>query len=394
MKPVTTDNFLPRIKRLLLPHIGSVQERQDLLAEAFFISERWVRPFIIVDGSANGFATHCIDELYKRGRGRSGRLLAILLETLYYRVGVNDQQEIEALKAFLPQLPEPDHLPEEIGETAATIQTIHTPQPERTPTIFISYTRHDKQFASQLLQQLTAHGYACWENVVDLQGTGRWNASVSEGMSNSYAFISVVGEQASHSTWAMTEYLWANRKQKPIVIVQPQPAALPDHLTNRPLICFDDGQGNPLGRLLAQLPPPMGEASRPVTPPSSESTLRERALTYMDELWLDELQHVSKYTPLSGQAHLRQQENGWLDFQPIVASQAFRHLPKAETQWHQESRTFEDAVSELQAIRRAVLLGEPGAGKTTTLFKLAAELIATAKQDPTAPIPIMIRLGA
>ena len=59
-----------------------------------------------------------------------------------------------------------------------------------------------------------------------------------------------------------------------------------------------------------------------------------------------------------------------------------------------EVRRFEDAVPELKQIRRAVLLGEPGAGKTTTLYKLAADLIDSALLDRAAPVPLMARSWA
>ena len=39
-----------------------------------------------------------------------------------------------------------------------------------------------------------------------------------------------------------------------------------------------------------------------------------------------------------------------------------------------------------------VLLGEPGGGKTTTILKLAVNLLETARQNPQAPIPFLIEL--
>ena len=39
-----------------------------------------------------------------------------------------------------------------------------------------------------------------------------------------------------------------------------------------------------------------------------------------------------------------------------------------------------------------MLLGEPGAGKTTTLWKLAADLVTRARADAAAPLPLLIRL--
>ncbi|MEM7757606.1 MAG: NACHT domain-containing protein, partial [Cyanobacteria bacterium P01_A01_bin.40] len=44
--------------------------------------------------------------------------------------------------------------------------------------------------------------------------------------------------------------------------------------------------------------------------------------------------------------------------------------------------------------RRLLILGEPGAGKTTSLLKLAAELITQAEKNPTIPIPVLFELSA
>ena len=41
-----------------------------------------------------------------------------------------------------------------------------------------------------------------------------------------------------------------------------------------------------------------------------------------------------------------------------------------------------------------LILGEPGAGKTTSLLKLAAELITQAENESTAPIPVIFELSA
>ncbi|NMG11337.1 tetratricopeptide repeat protein [Brasilonema sp. UFV-L1] len=43
---------------------------------------------------------------------------------------------------------------------------------------------------------------------------------------------------------------------------------------------------------------------------------------------------------------------------------------------------------------RLLILGQPGAGKTTILLKLAFDLIKRAKQDPTHPIPVLFSLSS
>lgn len=44
--------------------------------------------------------------------------------------------------------------------------------------------------------------------------------------------------------------------------------------------------------------------------------------------------------------------------------------------------------------RAVVVLGEPGAGKTTMLLELARELVTTAERDPDAPIPVVLNLAS
>ncbi|MBZ0307237.1 MAG: SUMF1/EgtB/PvdO family nonheme iron enzyme [Anaerolineae bacterium] len=59
-----------------------------------------------------------------------------------------------------------------------------------------------------------------------------------------------------------------------------------------------------------------------------------------------------------------------------------------------EQQDFEDILSAVETLRQLVVLGDPGAGKTTTLWKIAADAAQKAKADPDAPLPVLIRLGA
>ena len=43
--------------------------------------------------------------------------------------------------------------------------------------------------------------------------------------------------------------------------------------------------------------------------------------------------------------------------------------------------------------RRLLLLGSPGAGKTTALLHLGAELIKEAEASPNAPLPVIVNLS-
>ncbi len=50
--------------------------------------------------------------------------------------------------------------------------------------------------------------------------------------------------------------------------------------------------------------------------------------------------------------------------------------------------------SYMTADRALLILGEPGAGKTITLIMLAGELIARARNDSIAPVPVILNLGS
>jgi formylglycine-generating enzyme required for sulfatase activity len=59
----------------------------------------------------------------------------------------------------------------------------------------------------------------------------------------------------------------------------------------------------------------------------------------------------------------------------------------------QIQKRFDDIIVAFDQAPRAVLLGEPGAGKTSTLWKVAASRYRLAREDPKIALPILLRLG-
>lgn len=57
------------------------------------------------------------------------------------------------------------------------------------------------------------------------------------------------------------------------------------------------------------------------------------------------------------------------------------------------SQTFSDITQAVRQIKQLIILGEPGAGKTTTLWRLAADYATLALSDSNAPLPVLMRLG-
>jgi formylglycine-generating enzyme required for sulfatase activity len=119
-----------------------------------------------------------------------------------------------------------------------------------------------------------------------------------------------------------------------------------------------------------------------------DSLSRQKEIAYLNNLQDEELKELATYTQLGGQVSER----------PIIKA-VYEHRPSEKLDIGKrfskpvETRRFEDAVGELLKLKHAVVLGEPGAGKTTTLWKLAGDLIPKALASLTERMPILIRLG-
>ncbi len=121
---------------------------------------------------------------------------------------------------------------------------------------------------------------------------------------------------------------------------------------------------------------------------------RAEELEYLQ--WLEEgiQRKAALYSPLSGVARVRPGagvgplRGAWDDLA------ALRHLQRRRSDQPQaESREFKDILTAFGQVKRAALLGHPGACKSTTLRKLAMDLIGRAKADTKAHIPVLVSLG-
>jgi len=101
------------------------------------------------------------------------------------------------------------------------------------------------------------------------------------------------------------------------------------------------------------------------------------------------------YAPLAGEAAVHSQRKK----RPIASaapSPLFQHFPERLTEDFQqppaENHEYGDTIKAFDELQRAVLIGEPGVGKTTALYKLAQQLAEQAREDPDTLIPVMIPL--
>lgn len=406
-------DLLPRARQLLMPFVATEDEREALLTEAFLLHDPLLYG-IERKGAPKSFAVNCVKKLIDYGCLAGGEhSLARLLTVLRVDCGVDKHAEVDALigmanalcKSETPAPPAPraaTSAPPAAGP--APLQTIATPRDERRPTVFISYFHGDTNFANRFIEDLRAAGHACWIDTSAIKGGDEWIMTIAEGIINSYAFVVIVTREALQSRWVQDEILWARKKNKRIV-----PLILEDVLNEtryfplasyQGVTLFDSDYDTGLPKLLGSLPSPgwpilpefEAQDTVPEIPVTSVSlnrprnAPRKRELSYLERLRLEELLNTEKYTPMAGTS---QQKIHRAEMRTV-----FELLPMSkERQESRERRRFENAVEEILRIRHAVLLGEPGGGKTTTIWKLAADLADAALQNRAAPIPLLIRLG-
>lgn len=135
---------------------------------------------------------------------------------------------------------------------------------------------------------------------------------------------------------------------------------------------------------------------------------------YLEWLREQHLLNMAQYTPLALAARVPAARGAGAGAspgaraRPVIANPALALLragdrPAGEAIEPREPRLFDDIAAAVRAVgqpragravrRHAVLLGEPGAGKSTSLLKLADGLIDAAIADGAAPIPLYVRLG-
>ncbi len=246
-----------------------------------------------------------------------------------------------------------------------------TQSPE-TRHIFISYTRANADFANRLVADLRVAGHPCWIDTSDIEGGADWFKTIIEAIKNCSVFVIVVTRAALQSQWVRDEILCARDNGKKIIPLLREDVFGEEYFyllkSYQGIACSDSEYATALPKLLNVLP----------SPPAA-GLPRELALAYLTKLKQNELAFIDRYTPLSGGSQRRIRLRIACSLEP-----AGRDTP---------TQPFVDAVTEIPRLRRAVLLGEPGGGKTTILWKLVDKLAEAARHDHAAPLPLLIPLG-
>ena len=417
-------DFLPRVRQLILPYVTTEDDREALLTDAFYLlSDSRLYHQIKRNGSPQTFTTLLCKTLIDYGCLAEGpHALGQLLQTAKFYCGTDKHADIDALtdhtvhvcapseeiapeteppsddptiraqlealqnerlrtqKQFergdLPQIAY-DSMIAQIDTKIAALkaQLIDSPPvPEQaasdsSATVFLSYSHADRAYAESLRAELERAGYAVWIDTSSIKGGDDWVSAISAGIRRSFVVVAVVSRSALASRWARTEILKAINEDKLIVPVLMEDVLREDTYT--PLIsyqavrAFELEQPESFRRVLASLPratlpqPEIEAEPDDENITVTESAPRERTvprrveLDYLDRLKTEELLNTDRYVSMGGTTQRKRR----------AEMRAVFKLLTMDEREQSEQRTFENAVEEILAIRRCVLLGEPGGGE-------------------------------
>ncbi|MCC5666661.1 NACHT domain-containing protein [Nostoc sp. CHAB 5784] len=130
---------------------------------------------------------------------------------------------------------------------------------------------------------------------------------------------------------------------------------------------------------------------RQIKPPSGkqEYRFREVLLNKVKQYWIKGVLEKSLYT--QGLIDLGLEERLDAVKRP---SNIVQEIPNESGQTLPEAKSISDVFNQMGKGRTLLILGEPGAGKTITLLKLAQELIARTEKDLSQPIPVVLNLSS
>jgi formylglycine-generating enzyme required for sulfatase activity len=301
-------------------------------------------------------------------------------------------------------------------------------------TVFISYSQKDKEVAAKIKARLQEHDIVVTIDSESLPVGGDIRTFIDKSIRETHVTLSIVSWNSLTSDWVALESIESFNAENFLGLKQFIPCFIDEEfkkedclieaaqLIDKDIVELDkkivkamnlkidpvDLQSirtrkvelrNNLSKILKRLRESWTiDIREPVFDKNLEKIInhinldseRESDHRYLDWLRTERIKEL-KYTKLSGRTQRR-----------VELRNLFRRLPSdkigigdtfAFAERKDQLEPFLDAVAEILTLRRAVLLGDPGSGKSTTLWKLAEKLCEESARDPKKPLPVLVRLG-
>lgn len=270
--------------------------------------------------------------------------------------------------------------------------------------VFISYPRDHSlgQYWATQIDDYLSQSIGCWRDVNDIK-SGAFSYAIQAGIEKCAVVLVVLSRQTINSEWVLNEVNHAKRLKKPIVMVFVEAGAEVlfelNHLNPLPII-KPNGSAD-WARLLRELAPYLES-------PSLSWDDVSKAQRQDEQIWLADLlnrrllDYDQFYEPL--QAHERKGNSLLQRLPPAIAHTdlILNRFVQANEGHHSSSQSvpsekFDDVLLALNKVSQRqlphmALLGEPGAGKTFSMRRMALALAQKASADVREPLPLLASL--
>lgn len=270
--------------------------------------------------------------------------------------------------------------------------------------VFLSYSSEDRESANQLREALNRQGYTVWQDQTNLPGGSEWIREIERGINDSFALVALVSCASNQSHWVAEEVAFAKARSIRVIPVQIEDCELVLGYATLSVLRVQDHIEDVVPKLTEALSAVLRarelDSDDEATAPSMARRSFEQA--YADGVVLRYSVYQTLYTPLAGAAEVLEEPQA-----PDVSMRVTPAAIDAEFQLFLEERVEkpsrpakvrkedlrEDILRAVREVGQFVLLGEPGAGKSTTLWRIALDQAKALKHDVYAPVPVIVRLG-
>jgi TIR domain/NACHT domain/PBS lyase HEAT-like repeat len=254
--------------------------------------------------------------------------------------------------------------------------------------IFISYARRDCQAASaRLASNLEQAGFGVWRDSRAINSAQDFTSQIEHGIASaSYVVACITNDTLRGDSFVRREIGWACLSDIPILTARFQDVLPPVSIATNTFIEFFKDWDAAFDQLCAALSTTSSPTNRRRDVRSSDPHYEYVSALYRDIVrYLD--QTVFSLIPLRSTSKGDSVEKT-VSSLPIGF---FRRALSVEPKRTEEPEERFDGLAEpFNAFgERMLILGEPGSGKTTSLFAFARDALALRLEDPSQPLPLL-----
>lgn len=263
--------------------------------------------------------------------------------------------------------------------------------------VFISYARQDAALGAIRLDDALSPDFRVWRDTRGVDPAQDFTAEIEKAIqASAHMVVCVTPDVLRDNSFVRREISYAQILKKPILIARFADIIPPIQVVNNSWLDFFNGWQDALANLLGWL---RGETVISTPPDSTRAPLSDPYKPYLETLYADLVESI-RVSVFSDEAITLRAVESVGD-----VPRKTRHLnPKFLTYVAREPssepepapQTFDslrDAYAQARCDGRILLLGEPGAGKTTTLLAFARDATAARLSDPSQPLPIFARIA-